>query len=398
MILWVLALLFVAVVALVGYYQGGVRAAFSLVGLLVAISVAGPLGGVIKPLVAMTGLKAPIALTFVSPAVAFIVVLAIFKGVAFAIHRKLDTYYKYKETETKRMLFERLNSRLGIAVGATNGVVYFFIFVVCAYVLGYFATQVKGAPNDPIATKIAAKLGGDAASTGMHKAIAPFLPIDEKYYDASDVVGVVYQNPLLQKRLANYPVFVTLAERPEFKGLAEDLKFQEFWLRQPRPSISELLAHEKVKPLVNSESLMNDVFQMLGDDLKDLKTYMETGQSPKYDEEKILGRWSFDYPDSVALARRTEPNIGSVELRQIRRVLGAAMAVATLTATIDKRIILRTPSNQRSTVSEGGWKALTGGRYTITLNEGGKAFETQARVDGSKLIVTREDYGMVFEK
>jgi hypothetical protein len=398
MILWVLALLFVGVVALVGYYQGGVRAAFSLVGLLIAISLAQPLGGVIKPLVAMTGLKAPIALSFVAPAVAFIIVLAIFKGVAFAIHRQLDTYYKYKETETKRLLFERLNSRLGIAVGAANGVVYFFIFVVCAYVLGYFATQVKGSPSDPIATKIASKLGHDAASTGMHKAVGPFLPIDEKYYDATDVVGAVYQNPLLQKRLANYPVFVTLAERPEFKGLAEDLKFQEFWLRDPRPSITELLAHEKVKPLVNSESLMSDVFQMLGNDLKDLKTYVETGQSPKYDDEKILGRWSFDYRDSVALARRTKPNIGSVELRAIRRVLGGTMANATLTATIDKRIILRTPSNQRLTVSEGSWKALTGGRYTVTLNEGGKAFETQARVDGTKLIVTRDDYGMVFEK
>src|SRR5688500_14222112 len=138
MSLWVLALRFVGVVALVGYYQGAVRAAFSLVGLLIAISVAQPLGGVIKPLVAMTGLKAPIALSFVAPAVSFIIVLAIFKGVAFAIHRQLDTYYKYKETETKRLLFERLNSRLGIAVGAANGVVYFFIFVVCAYVLGYF--------------------------------------------------------------------------------------------------------------------------------------------------------------------------------------------------------------------------------------------------------------------
>jgi hypothetical protein len=398
MILWVLAVLFVGVVALVGYYQGGVRAAFSLMGLLIAISVAQPLGGVLKPLVAMTGLKQPIVLSFVGPAVAFILVLAVFKIIAFAIHQKLEVYYKHKESDTKRQLFERLNSRLGIAVGAANGVVYFFIFAVSAYLLGYFATQVKGSPSDTIATKIAATLGKDAETTGMHKAVAPFLPVQENYYDAADVVGVVYHNPLLQKRLASYPVFVTLAERPEFKGLAEDLKFQEFWLRDPRPSISELLAHEKVQPLVNSESLMKDVLKLVGDDLKDLKTYVETGKSPKYDDEKILGRWSFDYRDSLALARRTKPNIGSVELRQLRRVLGDTMANATLTATIDNRVILRTPSNQRLPSSEGSWKALTGGRYTISLNEGGKTFETQARVEGTKLVVTRESYGMVFEK
>ena len=398
MILWVLALLFVAIVALVGFYQGGVRAAFSLVGLLIALAVAQPLGGVLKPLVAMTGLKQPIALSFVAPAVAFILVLVIFKVIAYAIHHKLDTYYKYKETDTKRLLFERLNSRLGIAVGATNGVIYFFIFVVSAYVLGYFATQVKGSPSDPIATKIAATLGQSAEASGMHKAVAPFLPVDENYYDAADVVGAVYHNPLLQKRLASYPVFVTLAERPEFKGLAEDLQFQELWLREPRPSMSELLAHDKVKPLVNNEALIKDIFKLIGDDLKDLKTYVETGKSPKYDDEKILGRWSFDYRDSVALARRTKPNIGSVELRQLRRVLGGTMANATLTATIDSRVILRTPSNTRLPSSEGSWKALTGGRYTISLNEGGKTFETQARVEGTKLIVTRDNYGMVFEK
>jgi hypothetical protein len=398
MILWVLALLFVGVVALVGFYQGGVRAAFSLVGMLIALSVAQPLGGVLKPLIATTGLKQPIALSFVAPAVAFVIVLAIFKVIAFLIHQKLDAYYKYKDSDTKRRLFERLNSRLGIAVGTANGVVYFFIFAVSAYVLGYFATQVKGSPSDTIATKIAATLGESAEASGMHKAVSPFLPVDENYYDAADIVGAVYHTPLLQKRLASYPVFVTLAERPEFKGLAEDLQFQELWLREPRPSMSELLAHAKVKPLVNNEALIKDIFKLIGDDLKDLKTYVETGKSAKYDDEKILGRWSFDYRDSVALARRTKPNIGSVELRQLRRVLGGTMANATLTATIDNRVILRTPSNTRLPSSEGSWKAMTGGRYTISLNEGGKTFETQARVEGTKLIVTRDNYGMVFEK
>lgn len=398
MTLWVLAVLILAVVALVGYYQGGVRAAFSLVGLLTAILVAQPLGNVLKPLVAMTGLKQPIILSFVGPAIAFVLVLAIFKIVAYAIHQKLQTYYKYNDSETKRLLFERLNSRLGIAVGVANGTIYFFVIVVCAHLLGYFATQVKGSPNDPIATKIAARLAADAQATGMHKAVTPFLPVEEPYYDAVDIVGAVYHNPLLQKRLSSYPVFVTLAERAEFKALAEDLKFQELWLRQPRPSVAELMAHEKVKPLLENEELMKDVMRLVGGDLKDLKSYVETGKSPKYDDEKILGRWSFDYRDSIALARRTKPNIGSAELRQLRRVLGGAMADATLTATIDNRVILRTPSNQRLPSSEGSWKAMTGGRYTITLSEGGKNVDTQARVEGTKLVVTKDNYGMVFEK
>jgi hypothetical protein len=398
MILWLLALLFVGVVALVGYYQGAMRAAFSLVGLLVAVSVAQPLGNLLRPLVEMTGLKQPIVLSFVGPLVAFVLVMIIFKVLAYAIHHKVDTFYKYKESETKRLLFERLNSRVGATVGVANGVIYFFVFAVFAHVLGYFSTQVQGSQNDSLVTKITAQLGADAQSTGMYKAVAPFVPANETYYDASDIVGVLYHNPLVQKRLANYPVFVTLAERPEFKALADDLKFQELWLRQPRPSIAELLAHEKVKPLVDSKQLMDDVLKLLGGDMKDLKSYVETGKSPKYDDEKILGRWSFDYRDSLALARKSKPNIGSAELRQLRRVLGGTMANATLTATIDNKVILRTPSNTKLANSEGSWKSMTGGRYTLSVNEGGKTIEMQGRVEGNRLVVTREPYGMVFEK
>jgi hypothetical protein len=398
MILWVLAVLFIAVVGLVGYYQGGIRAAFSFLGLIIAASVAGPLGSVLGPLIAAMGLKHPVVLAFVGPIVAFLLILVIFKASAYAVHKQVENYYKYKDSETKRMLFERLNTRLGIAVGVANGVIYVFLFAVLMHVFGYFTAQARGSSNDSIIIKMVTKVGEDVQSTGMTRAISPLVPAREDYYDAVDVFGSIYHNPLLQRRLANYPVFVTLAERPEFKALGEDMKFQEFWLRQPRPSIGEVLAHEKVKPLVNNEQLFKDIWGMLGEDLKDLKGYVETGKSAKYDDEKILGRWSFDYRDSIALARRNKPNIGSAELRQLRRVLGGTMANATLTATIDKKIILRTPSNTKLATTEGSWEARTGGKYALNLNESGKAYQAQAVVDANKLVVTRDTYVMVFEK
>jgi uncharacterized membrane protein required for colicin V production len=401
MILWILAIVFMGVVGLVGYYQGAIRAAFSMVGLLVAASVAKPLGHLIEPLVAMTGLKQPVVLSFVGPAIAFLIVLVIFKVVAMALHKKIETYYKYANSDTKRQLFERLNTRLGIAFGVVNGIIYFFILVVMVSVLGYFTTQVSGAASDGFVNKLTTSLAKDAQSTGMTKAVSPFVPAHEAYYDAVDVLGVVYQNPLLEKRLASYPVFVTLAERPEFKGLADDVQFQNFWLKNPRPSIGEVLDHPKVKPLVDNPDLFKDVMTMLGEDLKDLKVYIETGKSPKYDDERILGRWNFDYRESISLARRNKPNIGSAELRQLRRVLGATMANATLTATIDKKIILRTPSNTKSPTSGGSWKAQEpqgSGKYTLNISEGGKNYETQATAEGTRLILTREGYSMVFEK
>src|SRR5688572_22076549 len=237
MMLWVLAVLFVAVVALVGYYQGGIRAAFSFLGLIIAASVAGPLGNVLGPVIAAMGLKHPVILAFVGPIIAFLLILVIFKASAFAVNKQVENYYKYKDSETKRMLFDRLNTRLGIALGVANGVIYVFLFAVLMHVFGYFTAQARGSSNDSIITKMVTKVGEDVQSTGMIRAISPMVPANEDYYDAVDVFGAIYQNPLLQGRLGNYPVFVTLAERPEFKALGEDLKFQEFWLRQPRPSI-----------------------------------------------------------------------------------------------------------------------------------------------------------------
>jgi len=362
------------------------------------VGVARPLGHLIQPLVAMTGIKNPVVLSFVAPAIAFLIVLIIFKVVALTVHKKLETYYKYSDSDTKRQLFERLNARAGVAVGVVNGVIYFFILVVMVHLLGYFATQVSGAANDSFTTKFAASLGKDAQSSGMTKAASPFIPASENYYDAADIIGTVYQNPLLEKRLASYPVFVTLAERPEFKGLADDVQFQSFWLRNPRPSIGEVLDHPKIKPLADNADLQKELMKMLGGDLKDLKGYIETGKSAKYDEEKILGRWSFDYRESVALARKNKPNIGSVELRQLRRVLGSAMANASLTATIDKKIILKTPSNTKSPSANGSWNAQGGGKYTLNINEGGKNYEIQAFAEGNKLVVNREGYSLVFEK
>jgi septal ring-binding cell division protein DamX len=87
-----------------------------------------------------------------------------------------------------------------------------------------------------------------------------------------------------------------------------------------------------------------------------------------------------------------------VELRQLRRVLGSAMANASLTATIDKKIILKTPSNTKSPSANGSWNAQGGGKYTLNINEGGKNYEIQAFAEGNKLVVNREGYSLVFEK
>ena len=100
MILWLIALVLVGCVGTVGYYQGALRAAFSFVGLLLAAMLASPVGSLLKPLILILGLKNPVEIAFVAPVAAFAIVLVLFKAGAFAVHKKVEAWYKYKSSDT----------------------------------------------------------------------------------------------------------------------------------------------------------------------------------------------------------------------------------------------------------------------------------------------------------
>src|SRR2546428_12872107 len=127
MILWIFAGCLLAVVALIGYYQGAIRVAFSLVGLFLAAVLAIPLAGLLKPIFSIFGLTHPLLLAFIAPAATYALILIIFKSSALAVHKKIDTHYKYKESDTQRLLWERLNARLGIRLGLGKAASYLFL-------------------------------------------------------------------------------------------------------------------------------------------------------------------------------------------------------------------------------------------------------------------------------
>ena len=296
MILWLIALVLVGCVGTVGYYQGALRAAFSFVGLLLAAMLASPVGSLLKPLILILGLKNPVEIAFVAPVAAFAIVLVLFKAGAFAVHKKVEAWYKYKSSDTQRLLWERMNTRVGLPMGMANGVIYFFAVCTLVYALGYLTVQVATSEKDSWAIRLINRLNADLKSTRMDKAVATFMPKSELYYDAADVVADIFHTPLLQNRLANYPPFLLVGEKEEFKPLL-DAGFQGQWIKGEL-NFGTFVNHEKIKPLVESHEVVTNVLGMLGGDLKDLRLYLQSGKSPKYDDEKILGRWAFDYKAS----------------------------------------------------------------------------------------------------
>src|SRR4051812_19059031 len=239
MTIWLLAVLLIAGLAGLGWRQGVIRVAFSLVGILIASLLSLPLAKLIKPLLSIFGIHNPVLLGILGPLVAFIIVLAAFKAGALATHQKVDVYFKYKAGDLRLALWERLNHRLGLCLGIFNGVLYFVLLSWAMYCLSYWTVQAATADQQPTTLNVLNRLGKDLDATGMSKVARSIDRLPESYYETADVVGLVYNNALLEARLSRYPAFLTLAEKPEFQDIANDAQFTE--MRQKREPIINII-------------------------------------------------------------------------------------------------------------------------------------------------------------
>ncbi len=396
MLLWIIGLGLFAALAAVGYFQGAIRVAFSLLGLLLAAVLSLPLAFAVAPLLKVLGMQHPVLLAFLAPVAVWLLFQIIFKSVGLAVHRKVDHWYKYKAIELHRRQWERLNRGLGLALGPANAIVYLFFLTTAADVLGYFTVQIGTSEQDPMAIRLVNQLNVAMQQTRMDKAVAAFHPAPEEYFDACDIIGDVYRTPLLQSRLATYPVFLPLIDQPELVAVGNDVLFQEYW--QKGPAFAELINHDRLKPLVQSVELYTNVMSLAGAELKDLKEYLATGKSPKYEDEKILGRWSFDQKKSLLLTKRNKPAMSPAELLALRTYIVKVVGNAELTAFVENKATLKiTDAKKASKVFQGAWKRGDTGKYSLSLPDGAKKLEAPVVVEARRLSFVKDGFSLVFE-
>src|SRR5688572_20467105 len=291
MVLWVICIAMVIGVAIVGSKRGGIRAAFTLLGLLLGGMLGMVLGGVFANLLELVGLKHPGYSMALGPIVAFLLGLFGCKIAGAAMHKKLEVFYKYDAPEPARLGWERLNNRLGLCLGVANGALYAFLISGAIYLASYLTVQASAADKETPGVRIINQLGHDVESTGMYKSVAPFLPASQAYFDGTDVLGVLYHNPLVESRLAHYAGLATLADERQFQELANDLDFHQMWASQP--TFKQFFGHPRMKAVLENPLLFDRLKRTAIPDLKDLKEYLVSGQSSKY-VERILGRWDFN--------------------------------------------------------------------------------------------------------
>ena len=399
MTIWILAFLLLASLAGLGYRQGAIRVAFSLAGILLGALLAAPLAGAVKPIVAVCGVKSPVLLWLVPPLVVFVLILAVFKAAALVVHQKVEVYYKYNTGDLRPVLWERLNRRLGLCLGLVNGAAYFILAVAAIFPLSYWTYQMATPESDPKSVRLVNRLGEDLQGSGMAGVARALDKNPPEFYEAANVVGLIYHHPLLEARLARYPAFLGLAERPEFQDLGSDTEFAGLRLKQA--SVAELLNYPKVQAMVQNPDLQKTIKDTVLPNLADLQAFLTNGVSQKFDE-KILGRWDFDLNGSVLLMRKAKPNLTGTEMRKWKNWLASNFSRATFVATTEQQAFLKNmPRLTAGATSgellkmEGQWKS-SGDNYTLTLTADGKTQDMTAHLAGDRLSVSGPGMELVF--
>ncbi|HEY1663143.1 MAG TPA: CvpA family protein [Verrucomicrobiae bacterium] len=402
MTIWVLALILWLFCALLGHKQGAIRAAISFVGIIISALLAWPLSGLVARVWQFV-FPHPIAIWILSPIVAFLVLLIIFKWVGFEVHRRVRISYQYARDELRMVLWRRVNQRVGLAIGFLNAFLYLVLISVPIYNLSYWTTQIAPSDQEGFCYRLLNRMGNDLDVTGMAKIACAIDPVPNSYFKLADFVGLLRQNPQLADRLAAYPPFLPLSERDDFKTLAGDTAFLNTW--QTHGPFTEIWNDAQILYLRQSKTTTDMVRKLVNDNLDDLTAYLHTGQSARYDSEPILGRWDVNIVKSLHLLLQTRANVPSTEMAQLRALWNNAYAKTVFVAASDNEVFLDnfpqfTPHmNQPPTFTpvnlQGTWQS--GDNYEITLAGNGLNKAGTGMINDSELTLKMGSDQMVLE-
>ncbi|MCW5558207.1 MAG: CvpA family protein [Verrucomicrobiae bacterium] len=359
MLIWVMAVVLVGGLAALGMQLGGIRAGVAFIGALIGLAAASTLGGWIGPILPKVLTIQPAWLLVVPAVLGFLIVWLISIGVGFAAHRPAELHFKYREDELTRQAFEKTNKAIGLFVGMLTGVCVFLAAGKPVYAKGYLTTQVSGdSEPSPIGTVNSLRSG--MASTGWDRTFAALDRTPAKFNALADLLGLIYANPALTNRLVDYPPFLALGERPEIVEVFGDTDYMK--LLEDQAGFSALYNHPRTLALAANPEVQ-EILQKL--DLADLKSYLETGKSPRYDEERLLGRWRTDIGAINTDARRRRANMPLADLKNLRMALSLILGKATMTVYPDNRFVLRVPPPELPTAAapadDGSGTAVPGG-------------------------------------
>jgi hypothetical protein len=151
--------------------------------------------------------------------------------------------------------------------------------------------------------------------------------------------------------------------------------------------------------------------------LDDVHTYLTTGRSPMYDPITILGRWKYDPNLALNVIRRAKPNISSLEMQRLRRIMEGAFGKTEMVAMPDGQLSLKNapalkfspanvpipapgpngvvvpPAPPAVQTVQGQWKDANG-KYLLTIS----SQDLPTAVEGDRLDMKAETSDWVFAR
>jgi len=405
MTIWILALILLVSLAAIGFRQGAIRVGFSLIGIIVSALLAAPLAKYVKPILPHVGVQDPTAIWMLSPLIVFIILMVPFKSLGYFVHRKVEVYFKYKSDGMQLIRFDRLNARLGLCLGPLNALAYLVLISFVIFDLSYWTVQVATSDDEPKWIKLLNQMGRDSETTGFAQIARAIDPMPDTYYKYADLAGFLWQNPQVSDRLASYPMFISLSQRDDFKQLGQNTDFQNAW-KQHAP-IKQVLDNDQFHSMWQNSDTVNQIQGILEDNYDDLCGYLKTGQSPKYDSEKLIGHWSLNVGATTAKMLESRPVISSREMRTLRVWVNQSYAKTAFIAGGDGQAFLTDlphmvveagkPPTTEMASWQGKWKGA-GTDYLLSLNAGGKKQSMPAKIDDDKLAITDDKTTLVFDR
>ena len=401
MTIWILAILLIAAVALCGWRQGGIRAAFSFAGILFGMLLAALVGKIFYWLLPHVGVVDPVYIWAWAPVLGFVVVSILFKVAAFKVHTKVDIFYRYKAGDLKLALWKRLNARLGICVGLLNGALYFLLVCFLIFNLSYWTAQAATDKKTPSALiRLVNRMGSDLQSTGFARPASAVYNLPPSFYQMADLAGFLVQNPQVALRVANYPGLTSLWQRDDMQPLVTDANLNTFLSSDA--TLGEILNEAPVQDLLKNKQLSTVVLGAVETNLNDFTNYLQTGNSAKYDGENLLGRWQLNVEVSLAWLWQSQPKMQAAEMLAIRGLWTKAYGQTTLLLTGDNQAFVFNLPRFKSQPGQapelqnwkGDWSA-DGTNYTlhVTFTGEDKFMEATAKTlrlslkDGHNLLI-----------
>jgi len=407
MTIWILALLLLAAAIALGHKLGAINAAFTFVGIILGGLLAGLTGKIFKPLLSHFGVENPTMIWAFAPVLGFLLVLILVRMAGFAVHRKVEVFYKYKAGDLRLALWERLNARLGACLGTLNGTAYLVLVCFWVFNFSYWSAQVATSDGESRMIRLGNRLGADLKSTGMARPARALVTLPDNFYQMADLSGLIAQNPQLTDRLASYPAFISLGERDDLRQLTENSDFTNAW--NSHAPMGQLLNDPQAKAFLQNKELTEIVWSTAQNNFDDLTQYLNTGKSVKYDAD-ILGHWDFNVSVTVAMLRQAHPTYTATEMKAARAWMTQAYADTKFVAGSDgeagtgpvflknlPRIKPGPPPTTETATWKGSWTA-NGAAYDLALTSNSENKAMTAQTSGARLTLKDDKNTLIFDR